>query len=286
MNMKDDTIDPSLSFPSFNETLPFLNQFILELVDAYRTGKVKSWDDLDDRVKNFFTPARMEQTEKLIPGWIKMASYADGITLTHVTCVLLGVYMQSEFQSLTPEQQQMAKWIVLFHDLDKIHVRGKRDTMHGFRSGILAARTLPTLGFPITGKYHDLLNAWSDLTLHAYIERPGDTLPIPDNQKLPEILAGIDQLFGGNSPADLITKTVLLHISLSVDPFYPTPTPLTDAEIKRFITPDLFPLLRVMMMGDNDGWSLFEPEVRKRQYKDTREAFEEVYRLIVSNDAA
>jgi hypothetical protein len=41
-----------------------------------------------------------------------------------------------------------------------------------------------------------------------------------------------------------------------------------------------------MMMGDNDGWSLFEPEVRKRQYKDTREAFEEVHRFIASNDAA
>jgi hypothetical protein len=282
----DNGMNPPLSFPSFDETLPFLNQFILELVESYRTGKVKSWDDLDDRVKKFFTPARMEQTEKLVPRWIKMASYSDGITLTHVTCVFLGVYMLSEFQSLTPEQQQMAKWIVLFHDLDKIHIRGKRDTIHGFRSGILAAHTLPTLGFPITEKYHDLLDSWSDLTLHACIERPNSSAPTPDNQKLPAILAGIDQLFGENTPADLITKTVLLHISLSVDPFYPTPAPLTDVEIKRFITPALFPLLKVMMMGDNEGWSLFDPKVRKRQYKDTRDAFEKVHRLIAGDYTA
>jgi len=276
-------INSALLFPSFNGTFPFLNQFILDLVDAHRTGEIKSWDDLDERVKKIFTPERMEQTEKLVPGWIKMASYSDGITLTHVTCVFLGVYMLPEFQSLTPEQQQMAKWIVMFHDLDKFHIRGKRDTMHGFRSGILAAHTLPTLGFPITGKYHDLLGSWSELTLHASIERSRDTAPTPDNQKLPEILAGIDQLFGENTPASLITKTVLLHISLSIDPFYPTPAPLTDAEIKRFITPDLIPLLKVMMMGDNEGWSLFDPEVRKRQYKDTREAFEKVQGLITGN---
>jgi hypothetical protein len=209
-----------------------------------------------------------------------MASYEEGITLTHVICVFLGVYMQSEFHGLTPEQQQMAKWIVMFHDLDKFHIRGKKDTMHGFRSGILAAHILPTLRFPVTGKYHALIGAWSEITLHAYTERTGESAPTPDNQKLPEILTGIDQLFGENTPASLITKTVLLHISLKVDPFYPTPAPLTDAEIKRFITPDLFPLLKVMMLGDNDGWSLFDPEVRKRQYKDTLEAFEEVQKLI------
>lgn len=283
MTMNNDTISPSLSFPSFNETLPFLNQFILELVDAYRKGEIKSWDDLDESVKKFFSPARMEKTEKLAPGWSKMASYTDGITLTHVTCVFLGVYMLPEFQALTLEQQQMAKWIVMFHDLDKFHIRGKKDTMHGFRSGVLAARILPTLGFPTTEKYHDLLGSWSELTLHAYIERPGDAAPIPDNQKLPEILAGIDQLFGKNTPASLITKVVLLHISLDVDPFYPTPAPLTEAEAKRFIAPDLFPLLKVMMLGDNEGWSLFDPEVRQRQYKGTLEAFEKVQKLIASN---
>jgi len=72
----------------------------------------------------------------------------------------------------------------------------------------------------------------------------------------------------------------------SIDPFYPTPAPLTDVEIKCLITPDLFSLLKVMILGDNDGWSLFDPKVRKRQHKDALEAFEKVQGLIASNYTA
>jgi len=70
---------------------------------------------------------------------------------------------------------------------------------------------------------------------------------------------------------------------LKIDPFYPTPAPLTEKEIKKFITPGLLPLLKVMMMGDNEGWSLFEPENRKRQYKDAVKAFQEVEKIIADN---
>jgi len=271
-----------MNFPSFDKRLPFLNQFVLELVDDYHAGKINSWDELDEKVKRFFTPERMEQTEALVPGWKKMASYSDGITLTHVMCVFLGVYMMPEFQALTSEGQQIAKWIVLFHDVDKFHVSGKKDTMHAFRSGALAAQILPTFGFPVTEKYQELIHSWSELALHAFTVSDGDADPKPDNQKLPEILTGIQQLFGEDAPATLITKAALLHISLNIDPFYPTPAPLTDDEIKRFITPSLFPLLKVMMMGDNEGWALFEQEDRKRQYKDAVAAFQEVEKIITS----
>lgn len=272
-----------LPFPSFDERFPFLNRFILELVEAYKAKNLNSWTKLDKKVKSFFTPRRMEQMEKLVPGWKKMASYSNGITQTHVICVFLGVFLMPEFQALTPEGQQIAKWIVLFHDLDKFHIRGKKDTMHGFHSGILTATILPTLGFSTTTKYYDLLSSWCEFTLHAYVELHGNPTPIPDNQKLPQILEGIDQLFGKNAPASLITKAVLLHISLSIDPFYPTPAPLSDAEIKGIITPELFPLLKVMMMGDNEGWALFDPKDRKRQYKDALDAFEKVQDLIADN---
>ncbi len=273
-------------FPSFDEHLHFLNKYVLQLVDAYNDGKINSWTELDKRVKLFFSKERMEQMDKLVPGWKKMASYSDGLTQTHIACVFLGVFMLPEYQALTPEEQQISKWIVLFHDLDKFHIKGKKDTMHGFRSGILAAHTLPKLGFPVTEKYHDVLDQWSELTLNAYVENTGETTPIPDNQKLPEILKGVDQLFVENSPASLITKTVLLHFSISVDPNYPTPAPFTDIEIKRFVTPEVLPLLRVMMMGDNEGWSLFKPEIRKKQYKDTQEAFEKMQGLIADNNLA
>jgi hypothetical protein len=276
-------MNTSHQFPSFDVLLPELNQFILELVEDHRAGKINSWEQLEEKVNAFFTPEQMERIESVAPGWRKMASYSGGITLVHVMCVFLGVYMMPEYRALTPEHQQMEKWIVLLHDLDKIHIHGKRDSMHAFRSGVLAGQILPELGFPVTEKYHELIHPWSEHTLQAFLFRDGDATPKPDNQKLPEILTGIEQLFGRNAPATLITKIILLHISLKVDPFYPTPSPLTEEEIKKFITPGLLQLLKVMMMGDNEGWSLFEPENRKRQYKDAVKAFQEVEKIIADN---
>jgi hypothetical protein len=267
-------------FPVFDDCFPELNQFILELVKGYESGRIRSWDDLEEKVNTFFTPERIHQMEALVPGWQKMASYSGGMTLVHVMCVFLGMFMLPEFQKLAPQQNQMAKWIVLFHDIAKFHIKGRKDTMHAFRSGVQAANTLTRFGFVTTQKYEELISSWSEYTVRAFIDRDGDTTPKPDNQKLPEILAGIDQLYGENSPAALIIKTVLLHISLNVDPFYPTPAPLAENETKRFIDPNILPLLKVMMLSDNEGWSLFDPETRARQRHDTLEAFKEVERLI------
>jgi len=267
-------------FPAFDDDFPDLNQFILELVEDYEKRKIKSWDDLEEKVNAYFTPQRIEQMESVVPGWQKMASYSGGITLVHVMCVFLGLFMLPEFQGLTPEQKQMAKWIILFHDIDKFHIRGKKDTMHAFRSGIQTANTLRRFSFPTTRKYPEMINSWSEYTVQAFIAGDGDATPKPDNLKLPKILAGIDQLYGEGTPATLITKTVLLHISLPVDPFYHTPAPLTEAEIKHYIDPQLLPLLKVMMLSDNEGWSLFDPKTRARQRNDTLAAFEEVEKLI------
>jgi hypothetical protein len=208
-----------------------------------------------------------------------MASYSEGITLTHVNCVFLGMLMLPEYQALQPELREMAKWIIFFHDIDKVHGKKVKDTMHPFKSAVVAAKDLPGLGFPISEEYASLLTPWSKKTAGAYISRwlrP----PKPDNRKLPEILSGINRLFGKNAPAALITQTVLLHTSLDVDKNYPTPAPLKENEIRLFISRELFPLLKVMMLSDNEGWSLFKPEVREQQRHDTLQAFKRVEELI------
>ena len=267
-------------FPLFDIENPELNQFILTLADDYNQRRLNSWDELDRRVKLFSTPEIMDAIESKAPGWKKMASFSDGITLTHVTCVFLGMYMLPEFQALSAEQQQLAKWIILFHDIDKFHIRGKRDMMHAFRSGVIAANIMPKIGFPTSKNYNGLIRSWSELTLNAFSMENENSSPKPDNKKLPEILSGIEELFGSDSPAALIVKTVLLHISLDVDKNYPTPTPLTESEIKKYINLNLFPLLRIMMLSDNEGWSLFDPETRNQQKRDALEAFVKVEKLI------
>ena len=276
----------SVMFPAFDEYFPKLNQFLLELVRAYESGRIASWDHLDAQVKTFFTPQRLEAMESRMPGWKNMASYSEGITLVHVMCVFLGMFMLPEFQSLTPGQQQLAKWIILFHDIDKFHIPGQKDTMHAFRSGVVAASLLPRFGFPARQHYRERIDQWSEYTARAFLLGDGETTPKPDNRKLPYILIGIDNLFGKNTPAALITKTVLMHISLNVDPFYPTPAPLTEEEARRYINSDLFPLLRVMMLSDNEGWSLFEPETRARQRRDTLAAFQRIEQLIENHKDA
>jgi hypothetical protein len=261
-------------FPTFDDCLPDLNQFILELVNSYEAEKITSWEDLDRQVKAYFSPERMRQMDLQVPGWQTMASYTDGITLVHVMCVFLGMFMLPEFQGLTSAQQQMAKWIILLHDISKVHIAGKKDTMHAFRSGVRAANLLPRFGFPTRSRYQERIGLWSNYVEQAFI--PTVTAPKPDNRKLPGILIGIDNLFGKDTPAALITKTVLLHISLDVDPFYPTPAPLTEEEARRFINASLLPLLRVMMLSDNEGWSLFDAERKTQQRNDTLKAFEKL----------
>jgi hypothetical protein len=268
-------------FPSFDDSFSDLNQFILELVRAYEAGNLKSWEDLEKKVNAFFTPERMEQMDSRVPGWQKMASYTEGITLVHVMCVFLGLFMLPEFKRLTPDQQQLAKWIVLFHDVAKIHIQGKKDTMHAFRSGVETAKALPSFGFPTRLGFHERISYWSDYTERAFFLHDGRTSPTPDNQKLPGILIGIDNLFGKDTAAALIIKTVLLHISLHIDPGYPTPAALTDEEIKRYISPSLFPLLRAMMYSDNEGWSLFQPDTRARRKRDADVAFERIEQIVL-----
>jgi len=267
-------------FPSFDTEFKELNQFVLTLVDEYRDGKIKSWDELDNRVKAFYTPERMDAIEAKARGWKKMASYSEGVTLTHVMCVYLGLYIMPEFRALTPSQQQVAKWIVLFHDIDKIYIQGRRDHTHAFRSGVVAAKVLHSIGFPITENFNDTFHSWSESTKLAVIDHPNSPgEQISDNKKLPGIIEGIEKLYGKDTPAVFIIKGVFFHMCVQVVKDWPQPSPLADDELKTYIDHELLVLLRVMHLADNDGWTLFEPE-RETYIRETLKAFERVEGLI------
>src|SRR5512141_1223076 len=103
-----------MSVPSFDQKFASLHQFILELVDQHRRGKINSWDDLEERVNTFFTTEKMDEMETLVPHWCKMASYTERRTLVHVMCIFLGLYEMPEFLTMDEDQQQIMKWIILF----------------------------------------------------------------------------------------------------------------------------------------------------------------------------
>ncbi len=269
-------------FPSFDAFFPDLDRFVRELVELHDAGKIKSWRDLEENVNVFFKPEMIELMETISSGWKKMASYAGGITLTHVMCVFLGLFMLPEFKSLSRENQQIAKWIVFFHDIEKEINKGSRDFTHGFRSATFAARSLPSLGFDFTSEYKNLIKVWSEFTNSAFVNSEDLSSDIQDNRKLPEILLGIEKMFGKYTPAALIVKCVLLHMSINVVSDYPQAAPLTDEEIAKYVDTETSLLLKAMCLADNEGWSMFYPEIRARQRNDTLKAFEKIERMLLN----
>jgi len=271
-------MNPTPAFPSFDSSLAGLNQFILDLVEADRAGKVTSWDELEEMVHAYFIPEKMEYIESLVPGWRKMASYMEGTTLVHVMCVFLGLFIMPEFLSMTEEQQQMMKWVILFHDIEKEPQKGKRDHGHAFRSAVAAARILPGLGFPVTTEYDGLINRWSEFTRSALTRSESLQDFVQDHRKLPEILDGIERMFGHDTPAALIVKTILFHLSIDMQPWPPV-TPLTDEEVGRYLDGELVLLMRAMNLGDSEGWNMFRQD-REKLRDATLEAFKKVERLV------
>lgn len=267
-----------MTTPQFKEYLPDMWSFIHRLADAYAAGTLVNQQQLTDEVRAFFTPHEMEFTDVLIPGWQKMASYADGETLVHVMTVFVALLLSEEYASLSPEQQNLALWAVAFHDIEKEIRNGQRDTTHGFRSAAKTGKQLPKLGFPVV----DLgtQEGWHSFTRDA-TKRDAETGQwIQDNAKLLLIVVGIHQMFGKNSPAALIAKTVLLHMSITVVAAWPQAAPLTDAEIAKYVDADLLPLLQTMMIVDGDAWSFFDQATRASEQAEARRVFQRIAQMI------
>jgi hypothetical protein len=195
--------------------------------------------------------------------------------------VFTGLLLSPEFQQASPTQQEIIKWTVLFHDITKEVRQGYRDLTHGFRSAAVAGATLPRLGFPVTPEYNRLIEVWGVLVNEAV--RPGERSDyIQDNERLPEIIEGLERLFGPKTPATLIVKTVLFHMSINALQAWPQAAPLTQAEVRQYVGAELLPLLKLMMLADNDGWVLFEQPTQAQYRRETLKVFDELAQLIES----
>jgi hypothetical protein len=175
---------------------------------------------------------------------------------------------------------------VLFHDLEKEPQYPKRDLTHGFRSAATTGKILPRLGFPIGVDREDELKAWVFLTPEAIVYNPTLDDNVQNNVKLPGILDGLERIFGLNTSSTLIIKTVLFHMSINVLEEWPQAAPLTDAEIRSYIDAPLFPLLRVMMVVDNDAYAFFDAPTKARHRAETLATFNRVAALCGISEAS
>jgi len=265
-----------LDFPTVDRHLPGMMAFAGSLARDHQSGELSSWQALTHRVEAFFSAAMLDQVENVAPGWRDMAAQGQGVTQVHVMCAFMGLMTCAEFKRASPAQQELAKWIVLFHDIAKRVEPGKHDGTHAFRSATNAAAALPSIGFDATDDYADHCDAWSAMVREATIQR-GDrdtAYSIQDNTRLPRIIEGIGRLFGHGSPAALVVRTVLLHHSISMLEEYPVSAPLTEVETGRYLDRELLPLLKLMSLADSDGWELFNPPTRERYRQQTMAVFD------------
>ena len=127
--------------------LPELFSFVEYLSLHVEDGVLTDWPEFTRQAKDFYTPERMDEIERVLPGWKHMSEFADGVTLVHVTSALVAFLQLPEYRNVPDDQKRMMEWIVLFHDIAKEIIESRRDNLHAFRSAVLAARGLNALGF-------------------------------------------------------------------------------------------------------------------------------------------
>jgi hypothetical protein len=266
--------------PQLHRHLPDLLEFVRALALQIEAGVLEDGDALGRRFRDFYTVDRMQAIEAVAPGWQDMAAQADGATLNHITQALVAQQLLPEYRQGSRDLRALLEWTVLYHDLGKQVIAGQRDSLHAFRSATMAARALPTVGFPTGAAYPATIDAWTRLVLDASVAAPDGKGRIQDNQALPRILQGIDAMFGAGSPAALVVQAVLLHQSLNVVPEWPNPGSLTEGEVPHCIRPALLPLLEAMMLVDSDAWQLFDLPSKAKFRQSTLAVFAAVRRRV------
>lgn len=265
-------------FPKVTELLPELMPFIHEVAAEYASGQIDTLEAYIDRIHRWWTPERIAATDRVIPGWQAMATYPVGGNLAHVTAVLVALVLLPEYAALSPDERAISQWVVIFHDISKRRDPNARDHVHPFRSAAAAGVALAGLGFPL---YADpaALDRWARHTADA-LTLNTKREAIPDNTQLPTITAGIRELFGWDTPAGLIVRTVLHHQSFTNVEEDPPATELTPDEMRRYFDLTLFPVLRVMMLVDCDGWALFDLDEKAMWRESTLNVFASIARLL------
>ncbi len=258
--------------PRVRDLLPELDAFVEEFRAEFDPVRVPDMGAFAARCRLFYTDARMAEIAALVPGWPKMASFGNGITLWHTTACLMSVRDLPEYRDAPSGRRLLLDWTVLLHDVEKEPTPTAKDMRHAFRSAAAAGSTLPPLGFPVSSDWEAGYPAWFRLTDTAYHLDEDRGAYVQDNRQLPEILGGADRLFGPG--AAVIVKAIALHSSITVVADWPAYAELTIDEERRYVDADLKPVLLGLMLADHGGWNLFEPETLAAYYEETRQVFE------------
>jgi len=263
---------------SLKSVIPEFVNFVENLAHDYEAGILKSYKYIAKKVKNTINSEVLEKIDSKIPGWIEMSQFREGETLIHVICVFIALLNCDFYKNSSLDQKELLKWIVLFHDIGKKIKERTRDYLHPFNSAVITAKILPQLGFTITNEYPVTIGNWSSFLNTASVKKKNKL--IQDNRKLPKIIKQIEIMWGENTAASLIIKAILFHISLEGIKDWPSPSPLTDNEIKLYIDVPLLKLLGILMIVDSAAWNLFNPDLKEKYEKEILSELERAEELI------
>jgi hypothetical protein len=241
------------------EKLPNFWNLSQKTAFALRAGKFSNWESLIQKINPLLNEGFIEDMDKVIPGWRKIATLHDGQTALHTLLVFSLCLILPEY-TLADEQTCIEiEWAAVLHDLDKNLARS--DTAHPFRSAAVVARIMPELGFELLPNINETdLETWANLVMSA--QRPDGERMIHDHSSLKEIIDGIYKCWGKDSSATRILKAVLLHQSLPTVKEWSNAVLLTDDEISYTLTLSDMKVLGALMVADSDSWNIFA-EVRR-----------------------
>jgi hypothetical protein len=268
--------------------VPAIMELANEFAKIYLKGTLNEFEFNQCILDKALQPEIMNSIEYKIPGWKEMAEHKDHETLIHVFRTFVALLINQEFQTSAHEQKALIKWAVALHDIAKHQtaiINGKytRDSMHPFRSAVMAARILPSLGFSTMDKYKDTIEKWSSLVLNAKFPdtRPGqEGNYIPDNSKIVQINNLLEEMFGRINSALTIIKVILLHSSLNLVEEWPSAAPLNEEEIKYLIDIPLLRLLRLMTLSDSAAWQ--NPTINAKYTEEIEHNLEKIEKMIAS----
>ena len=223
-----------------------------------RTGKFSNWKPLLQQIKPLLDESFIENMDKVISGWRKIATLHDGQTALH-TLLVFSLCLNLPEYTLADEQTCMEiEWAAVLHDLDKNLARS--DTAHPFRSAAIVARIMPKLGFELLPNINETdLETWSKLVMAA--QRPDGERMFHDHSSLKEIIDGIYKCWGKDNSATRVLKAVLLHQSSPTIKEWNNAVLLADEELSYTLTLSDMKVLGALMIADSDSWNIFD-EVR------------------------
>jgi len=237
------------------EKLPDFWNLSQKIEFALRAGQFSDWEPLFQQMRPLLDESFIEEMDKVIPGWTKIATLHDGQTALH-TLLVFSLCLHLPEYTLADEQTCMEiEWAAVLHDLDKNLARG--DTAHPFRSAAVVARIMPEVGFELLPNIHETdLERWSNLVMSA--QRPDGERMLHDHSSLKEIIDGIHKCWGKDSSAARVLKAVLLHQSLPTVKEWSNAVLLTDEELSYALTLNDMNVLGALLVADSDSWNLFD----------------------------